>query len=99
MSFMFRDRGKKFLSDSHEEGGTVSWRGKTGQESWDNSLFEGEVRLTDCSKAIYLEFNCHRYKDIQKRLDKVDVLLEELNKFKGTLLEAQRVHKPKSLYY
>ena len=33
MSFMFRDRGKKFLSDSHEEGGTITWRGKIGQDT------------------------------------------------------------------
>ena len=99
MSFMFRDRGKKFLSDSHEEGGTIIWDGQVRNNGEYRQLFTGQIRITDCTKAVYLDFTCTNTKDIQARLDKVDVLLEEINKFKSVLLEAQRVHKPKRLYY
>lgn len=98
-----RHRNKVFLSDSHEQGGSVTWNVAADKGVDDDGKKKDPItstlRITDCYRIVYLEFDCSKVKHIQKRIDKVDVLLEEITKFKEALLEAQEFHKPKSLYY
>ena len=93
-----RRRGKAFLSKSHDEGGTVTWNVSARKGDYEDPLIS-TLRITDCEKAIYIDFDCHKVKYIQGRIEKLDVLLEEINKFREALLEVQEFHKPKKLYY
>lgn len=96
-----RQRGKQFLSESHQEGGTISWSVITISDS--SSVLdypvEAEIKLTDCYKQINLDFDCVEVKHIKKRVDKLDRLLVELNKMKEALLLAEKELAPKKFYY
>ena len=92
-------RGKTFLSESHDEGGSVSWSVNTQAEIWHEARVEASVYLRDCDKQICLDFDCNEFKHIDKRLAKLDTLMVELNKMREALLLAKEELKPNKFYY
>ncbi|WMM35530.1 hypothetical protein [Vibrio phage PJN101] len=90
-----KDRAKTFLSDSHEEFGSVAWY-VTNEQEWKRGV-DAEIRLTDCNQVITLDFACVPEK-AKKRLDKIDVLISSLERFRASLQAAvedkQKQQKP-----
>ena len=83
---------KQFLSGSPDETGFIiitasSPRLKDMEESsyYITSGVDAEVQLGDCSSKIYLNFNFNKEADLQKRLDKLSVLINNLQELKDTL--------------
>lgn len=96
-------RGQQFLNESYYEGGTVRWMVST--EGTDYNLLskpdevEAELKISDCDKIIALDFNCNNLKHLTKRVAKLDVLIEELNKMRSALLLAEKEAIAKSKRY
>ena len=92
-------RNKTFLSDSHEEFGSVSWVVETnGEDNILGYVVEANLTISDCSKCAQLDFDCKGYKHIDKRIKKLDTLIEELQKMKEAMLEV-KASKRKKFYY
>tara|TARA_R110000851_G_scaffold185587_1_gene334869 strand:- start:793 stop:1080 length:288 start_codon:yes stop_codon:yes gene_type:complete len=92
-------RGKRFLSDSYGEGGSISWEVRTCGASVFDSFVDGSIKIRDCSRFVEIDFDCSEYKHIKKRIDKADRLILELNKMKEALLLAEKELAPKKFYY
>lgn len=81
-----KKRGKTFLSESHQEFGSVAWF-VTTEEDWGDDV-QGRIRITDCYKQIELDLDCDIGK-VHKRIEKVDTLIEELMAVRSALQEAK----------
>ena len=92
-----KKRDKRFLNDSHEEFGYICWSVST--EVTYGGIVSAELSIADCSKTICLEFDCHEQKHIQKRIQKLDNMMESLHNMREALVEVQNSLKPKGLYY
>lgn len=95
-----KKRDKRFLNESTEEFGSISWSVVSGDpvNRWD-SLVESDLRISNCSKNIHLDFNCEKLSHIDKRLVKLDNLIDSLTLFKEALLEAKKEVKSKNKFY
>ncbi len=51
------------------------------------SGWEAGVTISDCRKAVDLDFCCYSVKDVDAVINKISVLLTELEKFGNLLLE------------
>ncbi|CAM0109119.1 hypothetical protein VPH70E343_0092 [Vibrio phage 70E34-3] len=84
-----RGRDKCFLNDSHYEFGTVSWHVSTRQYSERDITVDADLRMTDCGDVINLEFGSSSERESsEKRMDKLDTLIESLQKFRSVLQKA-----------
>lgn len=92
-------RGKTLISEHEEEGGgSISWSVKTESEYGIDRVYSN-IKIRDCYKCIELDFDCYKYRHIDKRLDKLDKLIVELEKMKEALLLAEKELAPKKFYY
>lgn len=71
---------KQFLSDSPrvEDMEDSSWYR-------DNTSVESQVQIGDCSQKVYLNFDVNSTENLKKRLDKLDVLINNLQELKEKL--------------
>ena len=84
---------KQFLSDSPDETGFIVITAQTSrkedfeEDEWSlkNPNVSAEVQLGDCTKKIYLDFCVYKDSDVQKRIDKLDVLINNLQELKEKL--------------
>lgn len=92
-------RGKTFLNNSHQEGGSITWNVDSQQEErW--CVVDGDITIRDCSKAITLDLSCETLKHIPKRIHKLDTLIHELSVCRAALVLAeQELIKRKRFYY
>ncbi|QKN88450.1 hypothetical protein vBValSX1_57 [Vibrio phage vB_ValS_X1] len=81
----FKKRNKTFLSESHEEFGSVSWYVKE-RGDWGSDV-QSEIRITDCYKVVTLDFCAESPSDAKKRLEKLDTLITELQEARKALQE------------
>jgi len=49
--------------------------------------FEGTITLSDCSRRINLDFSVYDVKDLDKRIAKLNLLLEEISVFRDVYLQ------------
>ena len=76
---------KKFLNDNPNEFGSICWsvedmkhwRGKKKGEI-KTACQSSEVKLTDCSRHITLDFSYHNKEQYEERLSKMHLLISEL---------------------
>lgn len=84
-----RGRDKCFLNDSHYEFGTVAWSVSTYQYSERDFTVNADLRMSDCGDVINLEFGSSAERESsEKRMDKLDTLIESLQKFRAVLQQA-----------
>lgn len=85
---------KQFLSDSPSETGFIVITASTSriedvdeEGSWGlkSPTVNAEVQVGDCSKKIYLDFCVYKDSDVQKRIDKINVLIDNLQQLKEAL--------------
>lgn len=94
---IMKAQGKRFLTARGDEGGSVRWYVKTPEDEY--YLVESELYLSDCGKTITLEFSCEKYKHLDKRIAKVNALIQEATAFRNALVKVQQATRPKKLYY
>jgi hypothetical protein len=95
----YKAKGKTFLTDHPEEFGSVSWYVRINPHWMSGDKFiASELRLSDCSKDITLDFNCNTPSETKKRMDKLDTLISELMDFKLSLQKASEKLKPAKVY-
>lgn len=86
-------RNKTFLNDSHEDSGSICWYVRTDHKDYLDREVTAEVKITDCSKVICLDFDCQEKRHIDKRIAKVDTLINELTKFRDALESCKKSRK------
>lgn len=57
-----------------------------GFTKWNTEAVEACFTIRDCTRTITLDFNINGKQDLKDRLDKVDKLIESLEKFKQEVL-------------
>ena len=97
-------KNKEFLSNSHGEGGSINWYVAEGANVDDvcglfSNIVEGELKLSDCYRTITLDFGCENINQIDKRVAKVQTLLDNLLEMKQALLEAKKIVSQKNKFY
>lgn len=82
---------KQFLSDSPDETGFIVITAATCRLEDMNDYeakspnVSAEVQVGDCSKKVYLDFNIYKDKDVKKRIDKLNVLIDNLIELRESL--------------
>ena len=94
----YKARGKTFLNDNHEEFGAVAWNVRVGHGREGCKWVNADLRVSDCDDSISLDFYCNSERRLSKRMDKLDVLINELLDFKAALMEAGELIKPAKVY-
>jgi hypothetical protein len=96
-----KERGKTFLNQSFNENGYVKWELKSGKDrEYTSDVLSGSLVVADCSQAIHLDFDCENASQIQKRLDKLDLLILELTNMRSVLCKMQvEQTKTKKFFY
>jgi len=76
---LVRHYTRKFLN---EEEGTALIEVSASLSSWS---LECEILLSDCYKAVRLDMSVYEVADYQKKIDKINIILEEVSKAKDFL--------------
>lgn len=80
----FSKSSKKFLSGTPHEYGSVAWVVSCEPKD-DYHLICADLRITDCSNDISLDFCTREAEHLEKRIEKLDSLIESLQKFRKAL--------------
>lgn len=88
---------KRFLSDCHDETGSMVCKvvcsaSVEEMTAWEaiNGVVEATVEIRDChGKPAWLEFSIDSSHSLSERLDKVDLMIDMLKKFKERLTVAK----------
>lgn len=95
-----KKRDKQFLNESLEEFGMVGWSVRTKDDiEWGCDLLSAELIIKDCSNTITLDFDCEKQPHVQKRIDKLETLINSLTDFRDALVEAKQDITNKKFYY
>lgn len=85
MSKLKYGRGhKKFVSVKPNENGSVTWYVNLQVDPHDDYV-EAHVQFRDCSRVITLDFFMCENDSFEERYDKVDVIIDSLEKFKKVM--------------
>lgn len=79
-----RKTSKKFLSDTPYEYGSVCWEVFVDPEDR-YDLIQADIRITDCSENIILQFSSQKEKHLDKRIQKLDNLIDSLKEMRKVL--------------
>lgn len=83
-------RARKFLSSRFDEGSVVQWEVEQwGKETDRNRGAWAFLKIRDCDRSVRLDFDIDSEKERKQRLKKLDTLINELNKLRECLLEAE----------
>lgn len=72
---------KTFLSEHEDEGSTLTYSVRDNSNDVRPQVYSS-LRLTDCSKAIFLDFDMWEDRGFDSRLAKIDVLINSLKSFR-----------------
>lgn len=93
-------RGKTFLNESYDENGHVKWEVKSGKDVYYRGEFiSGGITIADCHNSITLDLCCETATQVDKRIDKVNVLIAELMNTRKALEDAKADLSKKVKYY
>lgn len=92
---------KAFLTQEHDEGGSISWRVSTASNGIYGYTVDAELILRDCYKKITLDFDCVDVEQVDSRIKKVSNLIFELDMMRLALMKAKAGVTPveKRFYY
>ncbi len=89
MTTIYMKSNKTHLSPKATEWGTMEWSVFRGDG---DGYLDAQIRFRDCfSKPVSLDFNVGKLKNIKSRVDKIDLMIAELESFKAAYLEACKV--------
>jgi hypothetical protein len=88
---------RKFLNKSRGLG-AIECDVETTYYGSDDQVIDASISIQDCNRSIHLEFGVYEKKDIQAKLAKINLLIEELLRFKAAFYTAtdKFVEKPKT---
>lgn len=89
--YVYKARGKEWLNDSFDEHGAVSWSVKAIKDN--DSAVWADVRIQGCDDHIYLDFHYTTPRQLSGRINKVDVLIKQLEEFRNSLLESHKARQ------
>lgn len=78
----YKECSKEFLNQHPHQHGSVSWYVEVDEGSRE---LEANLRITDCYKIINLEFFTGSSKGLDKRIEKLDTMIESLHRFRDAL--------------
>lgn len=92
----YRKNSKRFLSDTPCEYGSVCWEVSADPEDR-YDLIDSNLRIADCGKSIDLGFSTRKEEHLDKRIQKLDTLIESLQEMREALTskELKKVVKQK----
>ena len=79
-----RKTSKKFLSDTPYEYGSVCWEVFVDPEDR-YDLIQADIRITDCNEKIILGFSSQKENHLDKRIQKLDNLIDSLKEMRKVL--------------
>tara|TARA_Y100001956_G_scaffold80092_2_gene94598 strand:- start:281 stop:580 length:300 start_codon:yes stop_codon:yes gene_type:complete len=82
---------KRFLNSSPHETGYVCWAVGLSVDNYDYRRVTCDLKIADCTDQIILDFACYKAEDIPKRIEKVDALIDSLQKLRASLVECDAV--------
>jgi hypothetical protein len=89
---------RKFINKSRGLG-AMECQVETTYYSKDDPVIDASVSIQDCNRSIHLEFAVYDEKDIAAKLSKINLMIEELLKFKSAFTKAtdefEKAPKPK----
>ena len=93
-------RNKTVLSESHLETGNIAWYVSTNGSDYSflSELINSELKIYDCSGSVTLDFSCEKPSHIDKRIEKIDVLIKELESMKEAFVDAKKSLERKYYY-
>lgn len=91
---------KEFLSPSADESGSIICQIETPQQKDISEHYtkqgcawmRGTIKMSDCSKTVHLDFDCHDQRSYEKRIAKLDKILEEVQAMRNQYKEAWESH-------
>jgi len=96
-----KDRGKTFFNNSFNETGYIKWQIKSGKDkTYKGDILDGSLIIADCNSNICLDFDCEEAHQVAKRIEKLDVMITELNRMREALVKANtEITTTKKFYY
>jgi hypothetical protein len=91
----YRNANKTFLSKEDDEFSSIAWSVEVVKRSEEDVWLSSEIRMSDCSRFINIDMDIclvdPKYttpeevaEKIERRLDKIDTLINELTKFRDS---------------
>lgn len=91
-------QSRKFLN-SRQGLGAIECQVETTQYSHNDTMIDASVSIQDCNRSIHLEFGVYDKSDIAPKLTKINLMIEELLRFKAAFTTAtdkfEKAPKPK----
>lgn len=91
---------KEFLSPSAHESGSIVCTAETAKPDHISSYLAGQggsidasIRLADCSEHVIIDFNATGQKAFDKRVKKIDKMLEEITLFREQYIACWKQHQ------
>ncbi len=98
-----KDKTKVFLSDSPYEMGYIAFDYKvnhrSGGEYYDYNIVQGQVKIADCDHSICLDFSCNNLKALRKRISKLQLIINTLQRMLDGYEKVYRIASRKSKVY
>ena len=89
----YQKKGQSLLDTNPYAHGGISWYVKVIE----GTKISSSLRINDCSDYVLLEFNSDS-KSIDKRLAKLDVLIDQMLAMKEALSDAKKRVQPAKVY-
>jgi hypothetical protein len=88
---------RKFINKSRGLG-AMECQVETTYYSKDDPVIDASVSIQDCNRSIHLEFGVYEKKDVAAKLSKINLMIEELLRFKAAFTTATDafVEQPKT---
>lgn len=76
---------KTFLSTRPDETGSICTKvdSSSGMRCY---FIEAELKIYDCSRSVILDFDCFDASDLKERIEKANLLLDEIARFRDDLI-------------
>lgn len=91
---------KEFLSPSAHESGSIVCTAETSKPDHISSYranqggsIDGSIRISDCSEHVIIDFNATGQKAFEKRVKKIDKMLEEITRFRQNYIVCWNQHQ------
>lgn len=90
-------QSRKFINASRGLG-AMECQVEATQYSHNDTVIDASISIQDCNRSISLEFGVYEKKDVVAKLNKIDLMIAELNKFREAFTKAtdKFVEKPKT---
>lgn len=89
--------------NGHHSVACVSWKVKASIDirtndtsdaiDYTNNSIYASLTLSDCNKAVHLDFDCYKNSDVNNSIYKIDTLIRELENFRKSLIKGAKIFR------